>query len=196
MEWGGRVVNHVKAFLVKELGKNFILKFSLLAKSPASTKYLAMCSTVDSFVSPANLVNLGIFTPLGNSVCNTYSDNGDTKLGLCKPKFKPFCTKIVSTIWARLFCLSKRFCWIFPITSSAFWFLFTNTIPGFGSTCWTGGSMLAAGCGAWAICIPGLLGICISWTGACIWICRIGGCCMGGAPKKSAIRLIWFVNIW
>jgi hypothetical protein len=68
MECGGRVVNHVKAFFVREFGKYFILKFSLFAMSPASVRNLAICSTVDSLVSPANLVNFGILTPLGSSV--------------------------------------------------------------------------------------------------------------------------------
>jgi hypothetical protein len=35
MECGERVVNHVKAFLVGEFGKYFILKFSFMAISSA-----------------------------------------------------------------------------------------------------------------------------------------------------------------
>lgn len=34
---------------------------------PASVWYLATCSTVNSLMSPANLVNLGTFQPLGNT---------------------------------------------------------------------------------------------------------------------------------
>ena len=62
MDPGGKVVNHVKAFLVKELGKYLILRSSLLAISPASVRY----STVDSLVSPANFINLGTLYPLVN----------------------------------------------------------------------------------------------------------------------------------
>ena len=64
---------------------------------------LAMCSTVDSLVSPANLVNFGIFQFLGNSASKTYSDKGDTKFGLCKPILKPFWANKASTIPAILF---------------------------------------------------------------------------------------------
>jgi len=102
MEWGGNVVNQVKAFFVRELGKYFIFKFSLFAKSLASIRYQAIHSTVDSLVSPANLVNLGIFVFLGKSVSNTYSDNVDTKFGLCSPILKPFWANMASTILAIL----------------------------------------------------------------------------------------------
>ena len=74
MEFGGRVVNHVKALFVNEFGKYLIFRFSLLAKSPASS---GTCSTVDSLVSPANLVKFGTFYPLGNSAYLTYSDTSD-----------------------------------------------------------------------------------------------------------------------
>jgi len=60
-----KVVNQMKAFLVREIGKYFNLKFSLFAISPASVRYRAICLTVDSLVSPTNLVNLGVFHPLG-----------------------------------------------------------------------------------------------------------------------------------
>jgi len=85
---GGNVVSQVKAFFVREFGKYFIFKFSLFAKSPAS---------------PANLVNLGIFVFLGKSVSNTYSDNADTKFGLCSPTLKPFWANKASTTLAILF---------------------------------------------------------------------------------------------
>ena len=96
-------MNQVKAFFVKELGKYFIFKFSLFAILPASIKYRAMCSTVDSLLSLANLVNFGIFQFLGNSVINTYLDKADTKFGLCRPILKPFCANKVSTTFAMLF---------------------------------------------------------------------------------------------
>ena len=76
------MVNQVKAFLVRELGKYLILRLSLFDISPASIKYLAICSTVDSVVSPENLVNFGTFHLGGKSVCKIYSDNGDVKFGL------------------------------------------------------------------------------------------------------------------
>jgi hypothetical protein len=38
MECGASMVNNVKAFFVREFGKNFNLKFSLFAISPASVK--------------------------------------------------------------------------------------------------------------------------------------------------------------
>jgi hypothetical protein len=60
-EFGGRVVNQVKAFFVREFGNYFNLRFSLFAKFPDSAKYLAICSTIDSLVSPTNLVYLGTF---------------------------------------------------------------------------------------------------------------------------------------
>lgn len=72
MEFGARVVNQVNAFLVSELGKYLILKFSLFDVSSASVRYLAMCSTVDSLVSPVNFVNFWTFHPLGNSICKMY----------------------------------------------------------------------------------------------------------------------------
>lgn len=67
---------HVKVFLVIEFGKYLIFQFSLLAKSPALVWYRATCSTVDSLVSPTNLVNFGTFQPLENSGFLTYVDNG------------------------------------------------------------------------------------------------------------------------
>lgn len=70
-------MNHVKEFLVRELGKHFILIFSLLVMSLASVRYLATCSTVDSLVSPENFLNFGTFSPLGHSICEMYSDNGE-----------------------------------------------------------------------------------------------------------------------
>ena len=60
-------MNHMKAFLVSELGKYFILKFSLFTKSPASIRYMATCSIVDSLVSTENFVTFGTLQPLGNS---------------------------------------------------------------------------------------------------------------------------------
>jgi len=51
----------MKAFFVREFGKYFNLKFSSLAKSPPYVKYRVICLTMDSLVSSANLVNLGIF---------------------------------------------------------------------------------------------------------------------------------------
>ena len=77
IEFVGTMVNHVKEFLVRELGKYFILKFSLFAISHASIRYLATCSTVDSLVSLENLVNLGTFHLAGNYDYKTYSDKGD-----------------------------------------------------------------------------------------------------------------------
>ena len=77
MDPGGKVVNHVKAFFVKELGKYLILRSSLLAISPASVSYLPMSSTVDSFASPANFIHLGPLYPLGKSVCIMQSNIGE-----------------------------------------------------------------------------------------------------------------------
>ena len=77
IEFGGNVVNHVKAIFVNELGKYCILKFSLFSKSLASIRYMATCSTVDSLVSPKNFVNLGTLQPLGNSACKIKFVNGD-----------------------------------------------------------------------------------------------------------------------
>lgn len=61
MEYAGNLVNHVNAFFVRELGKYLILKFSLFVMSPSLVKYRAICSTVDSLMSPTNLVNLETF---------------------------------------------------------------------------------------------------------------------------------------
>lgn len=72
------MVNHVKAFFVREFGKYLIFKFSLFVISPASVSYLATCSIVNSLVSLKNLVNLGTFHLLEISVSRTYSDIGDT----------------------------------------------------------------------------------------------------------------------
>ena len=96
-------MNQVKAFFVMELGKYFIFKFSLFAILLASIKYRAMCSSVDSLVSPANWVNFGIYQFLANSDINSYSDKAGTKFGLCRPMLKPFCANKVSTIFAMLF---------------------------------------------------------------------------------------------
>ena len=71
IELGGRVVNQVNAFFVRELGKYLILKFSLFEISPASIKYLVTCSIVDYVVSPENLVNLGTLH-LGGSLFVTH----------------------------------------------------------------------------------------------------------------------------
>ena len=71
------MVNHVKEFFVNELGKCFILKFSLFSKSPASIRYLATCSKVDSLVSPENFINLWILQPLVKSAYKIKSVNGD-----------------------------------------------------------------------------------------------------------------------
>ena len=109
---GGRVVNQVNAFFVRELGKYLILGFSLFEISPASIKYLATCSTVDSVVSPENLVNLGTLHLGGKSVCNTYSDSGDVKLGLWKPVFIPFCIMILSIMAVKLFSKPTFWYWI------------------------------------------------------------------------------------
>lgn len=70
-------MNHVKAFLVGELGMYFNFIFSLFAISPASVRYLSTCSIVDSLVSPENFVNFGTFLLGGNSDYKIYSDNGD-----------------------------------------------------------------------------------------------------------------------
>lgn len=59
--FAGNMVNHVKAFFVRELGKYFILRLSLFAISPSSMRYMATRSTMDSLGSPENLVNLGTF---------------------------------------------------------------------------------------------------------------------------------------
>lgn len=67
----------MKAFLVSGLGKYFILNISLFARSPASVRYLGICSVVDSLVSPQNFINFRTFNPLGNSVCKIYSDNAE-----------------------------------------------------------------------------------------------------------------------
>lgn len=82
-------MNHVKAFFVREFGKNLIFKFSLFAISPASVWYRAISLTVNSPVSPANLVNLGTFHSMGSSVCRTYLVKGDVKFGLCDPTLRP-----------------------------------------------------------------------------------------------------------
>ena len=67
----------MKELFMRELGKYFILRLSLFGMSPPSIKYLATCSTVDSVVSPKNLVNLGIFVLGGVFACRIYSDKGD-----------------------------------------------------------------------------------------------------------------------
>jgi hypothetical protein len=140
MECGASVVNHVKIFFVRTLRKNFNLKFSLFAISPASVKYRVICSTLDSLVSPANVVNLGILKPLGSSVCKTYYDKEDTKFGLCNPMFKQLRAITVSTKLAKLLRAPMFCCYRFLTTSSASWFLFTKTTSGcaciIGSTGW------------------------------------------------------------
>lgn len=130
MECAGRVANHVKVFFIRKLGKYLILKFSLFGMSPALVKYQAICSTVDSFISPANLVNLGTFHPLGSSVCNTYSANGDVYFGLCRPMFIPFCAITLSTMTSRLFSTNKFSCQTPWTTRSASWFRFTTRTGG------------------------------------------------------------------
>jgi len=55
------VVNQVKAFFVKELGKYLIFKFSLFVITHASVKYRAMCSTMDSLVLPNKFGKFGNF---------------------------------------------------------------------------------------------------------------------------------------
>lgn len=100
-------MNHVKAFLVREFGKYFIFKFSLLAISPTSVWYLTTCSTVDQFVSLVNLVKLGTFHPWGSFSCHTYCDSGDTKLGLWRPMLRPFWASICSTMLSIFFCPPK-----------------------------------------------------------------------------------------
>ncbi|XP_050916300.1 histone-lysine N-methyltransferase, H3 lysine-9 specific SUVH5-like [Lathyrus oleraceus] len=45
---------------------------------------MATCLTVDSSVSPANLVNFGNFHPLCNSVCKTKSGKGEEYVDLCQ----------------------------------------------------------------------------------------------------------------
>lgn len=64
-------MNHVKAFFVRKFGGNLIFIFSLFAISLASVWYQAICSTIDSLVSPKNLVNLGTFHLLWGSTCRT-----------------------------------------------------------------------------------------------------------------------------
>src|ERR1051325_10409684 len=99
----------MKAALVRDEGKCFTLKPSLFAMSPDSDTYLAMCSTVDSPISPQNLVYLGIFHPLGFLVCKIYSDNGEEYVGL-GIVFIPFWTIILSTILIKLFSTTKFSC--------------------------------------------------------------------------------------
>ena len=110
MEYTGNVVNHVKSLLVRELGKYLILKFSLLEITPASVKYRAMCLIVDSLALLANLVKLWTFQTLGNSIYNTYSDNGDEYLGLRRPTFMPFRVIILSTMASKLFSPFRPSC--------------------------------------------------------------------------------------
>lgn len=194
------MVNHVKAFLVREFGKNLIFKFSLFAISSASVWYRAICSIVDSLVSPSNLVNLETFHPLEISVWKTYSVKGDTKFGLCNPAFKPFWARMVLTIWDRLFRPFKLSCWTFLTTSYASWSLPTMTTPGLAQT---NLSPATTGCpigrGSSCCCYPRLIlthqlsGISIGLTSATwgiesVWAWR--------ALKKSAIRPIWLANNW
>lgn len=67
MEFGVRVVYHMGAFLINELGKCLIFKPLLLAMSLASISNLVICSKVDLLVPAVNLVNLGTLHPLGIS---------------------------------------------------------------------------------------------------------------------------------
>lgn len=90
MECGRNIFNHVKAFLVKEFVKYLIFKFSVFYIFSASIWYRVIGSTVVSLSLIENLVNLGTSHPLGNLVSNTYSDNGETKLGLCRSILRPF----------------------------------------------------------------------------------------------------------
>lgn len=83
-------MNHVKAFFVREYGKNLIFQFSLFSISSTSFWYQAICSIVDSLVSLANLVNSGTFHPMGSYVYKTYPVKGDTKFSLCIPTLRPF----------------------------------------------------------------------------------------------------------
>lgn len=73
----GSTMNHVKAFLVRELWNYFTFRFSLFAIPPTSMRYLATCSTIDSLVSLENFINFGTFHLRGNSDYKIYSDNGD-----------------------------------------------------------------------------------------------------------------------
>lgn len=131
MEWGGGEYDeHVKACFVREFGENIIFKFSLFAISFTSVWYQAICSTIDSLVSLANLVNLGTFHPLESYACNTYLDKGDMEFGLCSPTLWPFWARTFLTMWARLFCPLRLSCWTFLTTSSTFWFLPTIIIHG------------------------------------------------------------------
>lgn len=125
MKWRGSMVKHVKSFFVIEFRRYFIFKFSTLGMSHASIWYLKTCLTIDSFVSLENLVNLGTFYPLQSSVCWTYSDRGDTKLGLWRPMLRPFWIGICSTTFVMLFSPLKLFCWTFLSIWSASWFLLT-----------------------------------------------------------------------
>lgn len=96
-------MNQVNKFFVREHGKYFNFKSSLFSMSPAPVWYLATCSMVDSSVSPANLVNLRTFHPLGNSVCKTKSGRAEEYVGRCRHVLTLFRTMICSMIASR-FC--------------------------------------------------------------------------------------------
>lgn len=130
MECGRSIVNHVKAFLVKEFGKYFIFKFSLFTISHASIRYQVISSTTDSLVSPTNLMNLGTFQPLGSLVYSIYSNKTDTNLayvGLYWDRYGLGCFRPHGTNY---FALFKLFCWTFLTTPSTIWFLFSSITLG------------------------------------------------------------------
>src|SRR4051794_26113106 len=104
------MVNHVNAALVRDGGKCLTHRLSLFARSPDSVKYLAMCSIIDSPVSPPNLVYLGIFQPLGFSIYTIYSANGEEYGGLYSGVFIPFLAIIFSIIVVRLFSIAAFSC--------------------------------------------------------------------------------------
>jgi len=55
-----------------------------------------------------------------------YDERGETKLGLCKPMFRPFWGIMISTKLGILLCAPKFCCWKFLTTWSALSFLFTK----------------------------------------------------------------------
>ena len=188
IEFGGKVVNHVKAALVREEWKCFTLKFSLFDISPDSVKYLAICSTVDSPDSPPNFVYLGIFHPLGFSVCYIYSNKGEEYVGLWSMVFIPFLAIILSTMVVRLFSTAKSSYRIWSTIWSDSFYRCTNSLGG-STIKFLGGTST---CPWWTIssCIAPmsiLPGASSRTSGAC----RIGN---GGAPKKLHKCVNWVIN--
>lgn len=196
MECAWWVVNHVKAFFVRELGNYLILKFSLFVRSPASIKYREICSIMNSLVSPTNFVNLGTFCPIGSSVCKPYSDKGDVEFSLYRPMFTPFCTIILSNMGARLFSPNTFSCRTWRTTWSVSWSRLT-TKPGDRSASPDPPCLTTWGTNyfPWFIIFssrtfPSFI---ISLAN---WDCTMGQTCTGGAPNKSVIRITWVANCW